>query len=161
MDKIKVTILNPTAISEAEKMMVCAARLTQRGHMEILAAVTARLSALGYTVTETDSAALDYNIKKAETTLKVRTNQLEVPEGLFYVWADMAAGMFLTDKKASGALSEVYDFDAPAKSISEGDTSVTFAIADTGSFEDQFDAMLAKMVNPDAELIAAFRRLVW
>lgn len=73
----------------------------------------------------------------------------------------MAAGMFLTDKKASGALSEVYDFDAPAKSISEGDTSVTFAIADTGSFEDQFDAMLAKMVNPDAELIAAFRRLVW
>ena len=53
--------------------------------MEILAAVTARLSALGYTVTETDSAALDYNIKKAETTLKVRTNQLEVSEGLFYV----------------------------------------------------------------------------
>ena len=48
--------------------------------MEILAAVTARLSALGYTVTETDSAALDYNIKKAETTLKARTNQLEVPE---------------------------------------------------------------------------------
>lgn len=42
--------------------------------MEILAAVTARLSALGYTVTGTDSAALDYNIKKAETTLKVRTN---------------------------------------------------------------------------------------
>lgn len=129
--------------------------------MEILAAVTARLSALGYTVTETDSAALDYNIKKAETTLKARTNQFEVPEGLFYVWADMAVGMFLTDKKASGALSEVYDFNAPAKSISEGDTSVTFAIADTGSFEDQFDAMLAKMVNPDAELIAAFRRLVW
>ena len=32
MDKIKVAILNPTAISEAEKMMVCAARLTQRGH---------------------------------------------------------------------------------------------------------------------------------
>ena len=50
--------------------------------MEILAAVTARLSALGYTVTEADSAALDYNIKKAETTLKARTNQLEVPEGL-------------------------------------------------------------------------------
>ena len=45
--------------------------------------------------------------------------------------------------------------------FSEGDTSVTFAIADTGSFEDQFDAMLEKMVNPDAELIAAFRRLVW
>lgn len=32
MDKIKTVVLNPTAISEAEKMMVCAARLTQRGH---------------------------------------------------------------------------------------------------------------------------------
>lgn len=32
MDKIEVAVLNPTAISEAEKMMVCAARLTQSGH---------------------------------------------------------------------------------------------------------------------------------
>lgn len=129
--------------------------------MDILAAVTARLAALGYTVTDADSIALDYNIKKAETSLKVSTNQREVPEGLFYVWADMAAGYFLTDKKTTGALAGLYDFDAPAKSISEGDTSVTFAIADTGSFEDQFDAMLTKMVTPSEDLIMAFRRLVW
>ena len=129
--------------------------------MDILSAVTARLAALGYSVAEADSAALEYNIKKAETTLKARTNRLEMPEGLFYVWADMAAGLFLSDKKAAGALSEVYDFEAPAKSISEGDTSVTFAIADTGSFEEQFDAMLAKLVIPDGALIAAFRRLAW
>lgn len=129
--------------------------------MDTLAAVTSRLAALGYTVTDADNVALDYNIKKAETYLKVSTNQLEVPEGLFYVWVDMAAGYFLADKKAVGALADTYDFDAPAKSISEGDTSVTFAIADTGSFEDQFDAMLAKMVKPDEDLILAFRRLVW
>ena len=68
---------------------------------------------------------------------------------------------FELDKKASGGLADTYDFDAPAKSISEGDTSVTFALADSGSFEEQFDAMLDKMVHPDEELIAAFRRLVW
>ena len=129
--------------------------------MDVFSAVTARLAALGYSVAEADSAALEYNIKKAEATLKARTNRREVPVGLFYVWADMAAGLFLSDKKAAGALSEVYDFEAPAKSISEGDTSVTFAIADTGSFEEQFDAMLAKLVNPDGALIAAFRRLAW
>ena len=129
--------------------------------MDILAAVTARLEALGYKVVEADSAALQYNIVKAETYLKFSTNRLEVPEGLLYVWADMAAGLFLTDKKASGGLADTYDFDAPAKSISEGDTSVTFALADSGSFEEQFDAMLDKMVHPDEELIAAFRRLVW
>lgn len=129
--------------------------------MDILAAVTARLSALGYTVTEADNMALDYSIKKAEATLRSATNQPAVPEGLFYVWADMAAGLFLTDKKASGALAEVFDFSAPAKSISEGDTSVSFAIADGGTFETQFDAMLAKLVRPDQDLIIAFRRLVW
>lgn len=32
MDRIKIQILNPEAVHEAEKMMVCAARLTQRGH---------------------------------------------------------------------------------------------------------------------------------
>lgn len=32
MNKIEVKILNPEAIPQAEKMMVCAARLTQRGH---------------------------------------------------------------------------------------------------------------------------------
>lgn len=129
--------------------------------MDILTAVTARLSALGYTVTEADSSALDFDIKKAEETLKILTNQNEVPEELFYVWVDMAVGLFLVDKKASGALDDVFDFSAPAKSISEGDTSVTFAIADNGSLANQFDAMLAKMLRPDPELIARYRRLVW
>lgn len=32
MKKIEVKILNPEVVAEAEKMMVCAARLTQRGH---------------------------------------------------------------------------------------------------------------------------------
>lgn len=32
MNKIEVKVLNPEAIPQAEKMMVCAARLTQRGH---------------------------------------------------------------------------------------------------------------------------------
>lgn len=32
MDKIQIAIINPEVISEAEKMMVCAARLTQKGH---------------------------------------------------------------------------------------------------------------------------------
>lgn len=86
--------------------------------VDVLAAVKTRLSALGYTVAETDSAAIDYNVKKAEADLKARTNQLQVPEGLFYVWVDMAAGMFLADKKQTGALADQYDFEAPAKSIS-------------------------------------------
>lgn len=129
--------------------------------LELLAAVTARLASLGYTVVSADASALEYNIEKAETYLKVSTNQLVIPDGLKYVWVDMAAGLFLSDKKTAGSLAATYNFEAPAKSVSEGDTSVTFAIADTGSFEDQFDAMLSWMIHPEETLIAAFRRLVW
>ena len=32
MKKIETKVLNPEVVAEAEKMMVCAARLTQRGH---------------------------------------------------------------------------------------------------------------------------------
>ena len=35
MKKIEVKILNPESIEQAEKLMVCAARLTQRGHPTI------------------------------------------------------------------------------------------------------------------------------
>ena len=129
--------------------------------MGIHASVIARLETLKYPVTEADQPIIEYNITKAEAELKASTNRSEIPEGLNSAWVDMAAGMFLADKKAAGALNCIYDFEAPAKSISEGDTSVTFAIADTGSFEDQFDAMLARMVSPAKNLICAFRRLSW
>lgn len=35
MKSIEVAVLNPEVIPSAEKMMVCAARLTQRGHIEL------------------------------------------------------------------------------------------------------------------------------
>ncbi len=129
--------------------------------MKICEGVAERLSAIGYEVGEDDKNAVIYCINKAEAALKVRTNQNVLPDGLFYVWVDMAAGYFLTDKKSNGALDGIFDFSAPAKSISEGDTSVTYAIASSGTFEDQFDAMLAKMTHPDNEVILRYRRLTW
>lgn len=129
--------------------------------MDILKFVTDRLAALGYAATEGDLVALKFNIRKAESILKAKTNLTTIPEGLFYVWCDMAAGLFMQNKKAAGELSTQYDFSAPIQSISEGDVSFKFAIAETGSFEDQFDAMLDKMVTPSEEIICAFRRLEW
>ena len=109
----------------------------------------------------TDHEGVRANIHKAESKLKALTNQNKIPQGLESTWIDVAAGYFLTDKKASGALADIYDFSAPAKQIAEGDTSVTFAIADTGSFEDQFDAMLARMITPEDDVIVRYRRLLW
>ena len=129
--------------------------------MDILSTAKERLTAFGYEATDDDNASITYNIRRAEAYLIAQTNQKHVPDGLDYVWVDMAVGMFLADKKATGALGDTYTFDAPVKSVSEGDTAVTFAISDAGSAEDQFNAVVNKMINPSAEVIAAYRKLVW
>ena len=125
-------------------------------------AVVTRLSMLGYTVTDADKAGLEYLIHKCEVDILTNINHRELPKGLFYTLVDMAAGQFLFNKKAAGGL-EGFDFDAPAKSITEGDVSVTFAGASDGasSAESWFDALLDRLMHPPDSVLAAFRRLRW
>ena len=130
--------------------------------MAVYEAVVLRLAMLGYTVTETDEPGLKFLISRCEKDLLANINRSAVPEGLFYVLVDMAAGSFLFDKKAAGGL-EGFNFEAPAKSISEGDVSVTFAGASDGvnTAEGRFDALLAKLMHPAESTLAAFRRIAW
>ena len=131
--------------------------------MAIYDDVVARLAALGYTVTDTPDAAVTYAINRAAEKIKANINHPEVPEGLHYTWVDMAAGMFLSEKKASGQLGEAFDFTAPAKRITEGDVSVQFFGADDGSGTPGalFDRMLSDFIDPPQHVFAAFRRLKW
>ena len=127
-------------------------------------AVMKRLRALGYAPTETDEerATIEYAIDRAEWAIKNNINQPEVPAGLRFVWVDMAAGLYLFDLKASGRLiGDAFNFEAPAKSISEGDTSVTFAGAGDGVLtpEARFDALLDGLINPQQDQLAAYRRM--
>lgn len=128
--------------------------------MDIRATVESRLKSLGYEVTEADDFAIDYAISKAEAKLKAEVNQSSVPDGLFYVWADLAAGVFLQDQKATGRLTG-FDLSAPVKSVSEGDTSVTYAIADTNNPDTVFEALIKQLTTLDEFVLAAYRRLAW
>lgn len=133
--------------------------------MTVNEAVSSRLAMLGYTVKEADAPGLAYQISRCEQVILNSTNQNVMPYGLFYVWVDMVAGQFLFDKKNAGELDgeENFDFSAPAKSITEGDVSVTFAGAGDGvnSPEARFDAMLSKLIHPDERILAAYRRMRW
>lgn len=131
--------------------------------MTVYEAVVARLAMLGYTVTDDDKTGLEYTIHKCEAELLVNINHRKLPPPLFYTLVDMVAGQYLYDKKAAGGLGEGFDFEAPAKSITEGDISVTFAGASDGASnaESRFDAMLAKLMHPAESTLAAFRRLRW
>lgn len=128
-------------------------------------AVVDRLAMLGYTVTDDDETGLKYTIRKCEAELLANINHRKLPPPLFYTLVDMVAGHFLFDKKAAGGLDglEGFDFNAPAKSITEGDISVTFAGASDGASnaESRFDAMLAQLMHPAESTLAAFRRLRW
>lgn len=126
-------------------------------------AVVDRLAMLGYTVTDDDETGLKYTIRKCEAELLANINHRELPPPLFYTLVDMVAGQFLFDKKAAGGLGEGFDFDAPAKSITEGDISVTFAGASDGASnaESRFDALLDQLRHPAESILAAFRRLRW
>lgn len=131
--------------------------------MNIYDDVVARLKAVGYEVTEADEAAVTYAINRAAEKIEANINRTDIPEGLHYTWVDMAAGLFLFDKKAAGTLGEDFDFSAPTKSISEGDVKVEFVGASDGSStpEVRFDKMLNGFINPPQSVFAAFRRLKW
>jgi len=125
-------------------------------------AVLNRLKAMGCVPTDDDAPAVQYAIDRAEQWIKNNINRPEVPDGLRFIWIDMAAGLFLADLKAAGQLTgPAFDFTAPAKTIAEGDTSVTFAVDTELSPEAQFDKRLESMINPPQDQLAAYRRLKW
>ena len=127
--------------------------------------VVLRLAMLGYTATEDDRPGIEYLIRKSEVAILSNIHHPVLPDGLRYTLVDMVAGQFLYDKKAAGGLAGVegFDFSAPAKSITEGDVSVTFAGASDGasSPEARFDALLDQLRLPPESILASFRRIRW
>lgn len=133
--------------------------------MTIYNGVVARLSQLGYVVPDNDApnAGVTLAIDRAAEKIRANINRMDIPGELHYTWVDMAAGLFLFDKKAAGQLGDGFDFTAPAKKITEGDVSVEFAGADDGSStpEARFDKLINSLISPSAYLFARFRRFVW
>lgn len=133
--------------------------------MDIYNDVVIRLFQLGYDVPEstTQNAEVIYSINRAAERIKANINCPEIPDGLRYTFVDMAAGLFLFDKKSAGQLGDGFDFTAPAKKITEGDVSVEFAGATDGGStpETRFDKLLDSLINPQTHIFTRFRRVVW
>ena len=132
--------------------------------MDVYEAVVARMAMLGYTAAEDDKPTIDYLTGKCQVELLASIHHKDVPDGLIYTLVDMVAGSFLQDKLDAGTLEiEGLDFSPAAKSITEGDVSITFASASDGvsSPEGRFLATLDGMVRPSEKILGAFRRLKW
>ena len=123
--------------------------------------VTARLGSLGYIVSGADSFALGFLIDKVKNEIMRQCNLTEIPAGLHEAAVDMVAGEFLREMKAAGKLVG-WDLEAPVKQISEGDTSVSYALGE-GSLtpEQRLDALIVQLTTGNEGMFAAYRRITW
>lgn len=124
--------------------------------------VVKRLETLGYSINDGDADTLQSAINGVEQYIKNFCNIFDIPTELYFVAVDMAAGTLLKTKSSIGlAVCDNIDFESDnIKSISEGDTSVTYNSDSKSSATAKYNALLDRLCNRDNELIA-FRRLRW
>lgn len=124
--------------------------------------VTKRLADFGYTVGAADAHAIDFLISKWSDYVLDFCNLKELPEGVEPKLIDKICGEFLYYKKNAGQLGEEFDFDAPAKIIKEGDTSITMSYGEGGKTPEQrFDNMLTSLMQSFDKNLVKYREFVW
>lgn len=124
--------------------------------------VILRLQTLGYNIDEGDNAALEYVINGTEQYIKNFCNISEIPDELYYVAVDIAAGTLLKSKHSIDInVCENIDFESDSiKSITEGDVSVTYNSDSVNSAAAKYSTFLDKLCKRDKDLIA-FRKMRW
>ena len=119
--------------------------------------VIKRLESLGYKVVDGDSWALNFIIEKVSDHIENACDIEKIPDNLFLFAVDMVCAEFLSGKRAIGQL-EGFDVDIAVKQIKEGDTTVTYAIADG---VDPLESLTQGMKASLQEQLVRFRRLAW
>ena len=120
-----------------------------------------RLNHLGYSATEDDYDAIEYELNEVINYTLNYCNITEVPEIVEPRLIDKVCSYFLYYKKNSGSL-EGFNYDAVIKEIKEGDTTIKYA---TGQGEDtpenRFDGLVKKLELTYDKWITPHRRLRW
>lgn len=128
----------------------------------MLEEVKDRLKTFGITTMIEDSFLLNFINDKVTNHIKTQTNLNEIPIPLHLIAVDMAVGEFLLMKKSMGQLViEDLDFGLVAKSVQDGDTTVTYAIDDNNiTPEARFDAFINYLKHEGFDYIA-YRVIKW
>ena len=124
--------------------------------------ITKRLADFGYTVLPADAHAIDFLIEKWSDYVLDFCNITTIPDGAKTKLVDKICGEFLYHKKNSGQLGDDFDFEAPAKIIKEGDTSITMSYGEGGKTPEQrFDNMLTSLMQSFDKNLVKYRRMAW
>lgn len=122
--------------------------------------VTQRLASLGYTVAESDSWLLSFVIEQTENYIKNNCNVDVVPDGLHNVAVDMATGEFLLAKHSAGQLLSALNLETAVSQITEGDTTVRFAVGEDTP-EKKLEILIQHLRLNGRESFATYRSLKW
>lgn len=119
-----------------------------------------RLVSFGYCLKEDDDWAICFAMNKTENRIKNSCNTTSIPDGLFYIAVDMACGEFLFSKKQTGKLKLTdMDLTGAVETISEGDTSITFAAG--ASDEDKLNVFINYLLHNKEGEFVCYRQLKW
>lgn len=116
-----------------------------------------RLTAYGYTVTDADKVILGMIEGSTTAHIKNATNLDEIPDGLTEQVIDAIVAHFLRAKKLTSP--ESLNFEKLIKSISEGDTSVTYD--GEKSSEERLDEWIEYMLTRLDDDLFKYRVLSW
>jgi len=119
--------------------------------------VIGRLKSFGCLVLDTDQWALEYLIAKVTNEIKNECNISGIPEGLHHIAIDMVCGEFMQMKKGTGQLDDL-DVEATLKQIHEGDTTITYAVADKSI---TLDGLIEYLINGQRSQFITYRRVSW
>ncbi len=125
--------------------------------------VKKRLKSFGYEVKPDDEFTLTFCVEKVSINIKNEINQKHVPEGLWHIAADMAAGEFLLYKKTF-APDDLAGFDLTnaVKEIKEGDTTISFGTGEGSQTPEQrLNTFINYLLTYGKSQISLFRRLKW
>ena len=103
---------------------------------------------------------MQFCIEKVENHIKNQINRTEIPAELTEVWVDRTCGGYLSAAYASGKLElESLDLTNAVQSVSEGDTSVTFAADASDSA--RLSVLISSLLTAGEEDLLCFRKLRW
>ena len=126
----------------------------------LIETVLQRLVSFGCTPTKDDVFSIAFGIQKVQNHIRNVTNQEKIPDGLFEVTVDMVCGEVLNGLYLSGKLElDNLDLDGIVKSVSEGDTSVTFEA--NGQGEDKFRQLVAWLMDGKGCDLLCYRKMRW
>lgn len=123
-------------------------------------AVLKRLVSFGFELKEDDGLGICFAMQKVENHIKNTCNIAAVPDGLFNVAVDMVCGEVLNARFLSGQLDlNALDLDGMIKSVSLGDTSVTFN--EKGSDEAKLKELLSWLIYGREGDLVCYRKMRW